>query len=561
MTITVSQQKPSVLDPVYTDDISKDYDLERTVSEAVTELIQQPLNPQQSVRITENGQDLLPDLHQLIETCLEDSSATSDQQRFRSLMHQCLIHYDAAPTVPIGELYVSQAAAAHKLPAPSSSVRYTAGTDIIPSAKIALTGQNPEQFFASIGYTYHPQTLGVWFYNADAFTDFQVWADQQLQQIHAATPLDPNVLTLMQQFGKTHLKGLTESLLLRKNRSDAFQPGSFPRVLVHLVMSYIQAQHAGTVQSTNGVSIDTGLMPFTAVDLFAPSSIVFANVEAHARSSSARVHKVWDEINKSLAMPVKMVSNQKLSKLTAVHRAVQKASAGPAGSGSQVPRSGRVVFRKKPPTSIDLLTGLTRILRRMGKVSASQNIYKRRVRSFARASRRDPSGLNSPGVSTRTAYLPDLHVYLDTSGSISEANYQDAILMLIRLAKKMDVNLYFNSFSHVLSQPVLLKTKGKSVGAIYREFTKVPKVTGGTDFEQIWRYIEASPKRKRQLSLMLTDFEWGPRSSYAGHPKNLYYAPVSNTDWGQIRRSAKYYTKSMAHIEPNIARRLIGIYA
>ena len=106
----------------------------------------------------------------------------------------------------------------------------------------------------------------------------------------------------------------------------------------------------------------------------------------------------------------------------------------------------------------------------------------------------------------------------------------------------------------------LKDAKGKSVAAIYREFTKVPKVTGGTDFEQIWRYIEASRKRKNELSLIITDFEWYPRSTYAGHPKNLYYAPVSNTDWTYITRAAKNYVDSMAHIEPNLARRLVGLY-
>ncbi|MEL0525941.1 hypothetical protein, partial [Neisseria gonorrhoeae] len=171
--------------------------------------------------------------------------------------------------------------------------------------------------------------------------------------------------------------------------------------------------------------------------------------------------------NKSLALPIKMVSHHKLSKLTALHRSLSRAAAGPAVSGQGgYGRSGQVVFRKKPPTSIDLLTSLKRVLRRMGQVSSSQNIYKRQVRSFTRASRRDPTGLNSPGLSTRVAYLPDLHIYLDTSGSISEENYQDAIMMLIRLAKKMNVNLYFNSFSDILSQPALLKTRGKSTTAI-----------------------------------------------------------------------------------------------
>lgn len=555
MTITVSGQKPVTLDPLYTDDLTKDFDPGELIENSITQVIQQPLRPGQTPAFDENGQDLAPQLQQLIITGLDTTVSPQDQQRFRELMRQCLIRYDVSPSLPIGELFANQAASMHKLPAPSSSVHYTAGTDIIPTAKVLLNGSDPEAFFASIAYTYHPQTLGVWFQDADAFARFQTWVDQQSQAIHAAHPLDAAVLNLIQQFGTLDLKGLTESLLLRKQPSDAQQPGSFPRLLVHLVMSYIQSQSA-----TNGAQT-AGLMPFTMSELFCPTSIVFANVEAHSRATPNRVHRAWDDINKSLALPIKMVSHHKLSKLTALHRSLSKAAAVPAISGQGgYGRSSQVVFRKKPPTSIDLLTSLKRVLRRMGQVSSSQNIYKRQVRSFTRASRRDPTGLNSPGLSTRVAYLPDLHIYLDTSGSISEENYQDAIMMLIRLAKKMNVNLYFNSFSDILSQPALLKTRGKSTTAIYREFTKIPKVTGGTDYEQIWRYIEASRKRKKELSLIITDFEWYPRSTYAGHPKNLYYAPISNSNWNYLKIAAKNYVQSMAHIEPALARRMIGLY-
>lgn len=85
--------------------------------------------------------------------------------------------------------------------------------------------------------------------------------------------------------------------------------------------------------------------------------------------------------------------------------------------------------------------------------------------------------------------MPDIHVYIDTSGSISEENYQDAVMMLIRVAKKLNVNLYFNSFSDILSQTTLLKVKDRSPASIWKEFRKVPKVTGGTEFQQVWEYI------------------------------------------------------------------------
>lgn len=556
----VTHQKPTDLTASYADDLSIDYDPAVTVNTVITEPITQPMSPAVPVKITYKSQDILPSIEPLIETAVLGQISTSDQQHLRSILQQCLIHYDASPTIPINELFVAQAASQLKLPAPSSAVRYTAATDVIPAAKTLISGGDPQEFFASLGYSYHPQTLGVWFRDKTAFADFQTWAAQEVQNLNAQGLVDQNAMRLMGQFGSLNLKGLTESLLLRKDSQSALQPGSFPRVLVHLITSYIAAQSAGQTPAAQPNVPDVGLMPFSTTELVLPQSIVFASAEAHARSTPARVNKVWTEIVASLAMPVKMVSLKNISKLTTMHRKMQQINTSGQGQ-KQTARSAQVVFRKKEPSKVQIIAGVKRALKRMAKVSNSQNIYKRQVRSFARASRRDPSGLNSPGISTRIAYFPDIHIYLDTSGSIHETHYQDAILMLIKLAKKLDVNLYFNSFSDVLSAPVLLKTKGRSEAAIYREFTRVPKVTGGTNFDQIWTYIQASSKRRKEFSLMITDFAWTPRSTYADHPKNLYYAPVSNFGWDNIKHYVKGFVHSMQHIEPAIAHRLIGVYA
>ncbi|MGW0899790.1 hypothetical protein ACWD0G_22885, partial [Streptomyces goshikiensis] len=145
------------------------------------------------------------------------------------------------------------------------------------------------------------------------------------------------------------------------------------------------------------------------------------------------------------------------------------------------------------------------------------------------------------------------------SGSISEENYQEAVMMLIRIAKKLNINLYFNSFSHFLSQEVMLRTENKSTAQIWKEFRRIPKVSGGTEYAQIWRYINASRVRQRRLSLMITDFEWSPPSKRQDHPKNLYYAPCSAMDWSSMVDLATRYADSMKHIDPGIRQRLLGM--
>lgn len=557
MNLTVHRHKTVALDPFYVDDLSVDYDAPAVLHDVLTASVLQPANPAQPATLIADGQDITSDLPDIIAALMASTIDADTQILLRSLFYQCLNHYDPATTVPINELYANQAATAQRLPAPSTNVRYTIATDISPAAKQLVSDLNHDLFFPSIAYIYHPKTLGVWFRNEQAFEEFKVWADAQVTLLSNQTALDAKTLKLLRQLQNLKLSGLTESLLLRRDATASQQPYSFARILVHLLMTYASAKGP----ANNGLAAGTpnvGLMPFSVDELIIPTSLVFANVQAHAQAAPPKIHRAWDEINKSLALPVKMISNNNLSKLTAQHRAMQRVAAA-GKSGAQ--KAAKVVFRKKSPPTVALADQIMRRIKRMQQNTASQNVYSRQVRTFTRASRRDPTGLNNPGISKRVAYYPDLHVYLDTSGSISESNYQAAILMLIQMAKKMNVNIYFNSFSSVLSQPVLLKTANKSVRSIYREFARTPKVTGGTDFEQIWTYINASAKRRAEFSLMITDFAWTPRSSHTKHPKNLYYAPIADTDWSVLTYSAARYVESMQHIEPNLPHRLIGLYA
>ena len=148
--------------------------------------------------------------------------------------------------------------------------------------------------------------------------------------------------------------------------------------------------------------------------------------------------------------------------------------------------------------------------------------------TYNKPNRRDPDDFNKKGKSVSTKYLPDIHLYIDTSGSVSEQNYKDAVMACISMAKKLNINIYFNSFSSELSQCSLLHTRDKSIKQIYAAFQKVQKVTGGTDFDNVWDYINMSKKRRRELSIMITDFEYTPRNRQVNHPENLYYVPCAN---------------------------------
>lgn len=561
MTFTVTNQKPAVLDPVHTITCTGAYDPMPAITSTIADPLRAPLNPAAPANITDaKGHDLSGGIEQALLACLGDTLVPGAEDFMKEMLGQTMVNYDQTTPLPVGELFAAQAGRKHKLPAPGvRGATYTASNAVIPAAKELIAGIGDEsQFFVALAFAYHPDTLGFWFETESAFDDFKNWVSQQTQQMSSALP--GNTKKLLGDFAGLSLKGLTESLLLRQDDTDNNEELSFARLVVHLLMLYVEQQNVQQAQP-GGAPVTSGVLPFTVGELFCPKSLVFVNVEAHARARPGKVTAEWGIINKSLSSPVKVVSNKSLSKLTAMHRATARAQAQAATQQASAPvtRSAQVVFRKQAPTKLDLFAALTRVLQRMGKVNRSQNIFRKSKTTFLKANRRDPDDYNKQGRITSVSYMPDIHVYVDTSGSISEANYQEAVLMLIKIAKKLNVNLYFNSFSHVLSQETLLKVENKSVTQIWQEFRKVPKVDGGTDYKQIWDYINASAVRKRRVSLVITDFEWRVPSTREDHPKNLYYAPCGAMDWDSMVRSAKHFAKAMRHIDPTVPQRLLGM--
>ncbi|MFB7917057.1 hypothetical protein [Streptomyces sp. NPDC056061] len=559
MTITVTNQKPAVLDALHTIPCTGDYDPMPALQQTLIDPLLEPLNPNAPATLTDgSGHDLTGDIPDLIRRCLGSTMDTGAEKTVKELLGQALVHFNPNTTLPVGELFAAQAGSKHNLPAPSPNVLYHASNAVIPAAKELLAGVGePSQFFVALAYAYHPNTLGFWFQSSAAFDGFKTWLSQQTQTM--APALAPESVRLLNDFTNLSLKGLTESLLLRKDDADGNDEFSFARLLIHMLMSYA-GQQAGQA-AANGTAVDAGILPFTVGELFCPRSVVLVNAEAHARAAAPKVTGEWNLINQSLASPVKVISNASLSRLTSLPRAAAKAAAmvGSKLSGQPGARSAQVKFRKQPPSKLDLFKDITRVLHRMGRVNRSQNIFRTTRTTFLKANRRNPDDFNKPGRINSVQYMPDLHVYIDTSGSISEENYQEAVLMLIRIAKKLNVNLYFNSFSHLLSQETLLKVENKSMRQIWKEFRRVPKVAGGTEFKLVWDYINASPARRRQMSLMITDFEWPVPSTREEHPPNLYYAPCSAMDWQHVIQSAEEYANAMQHIDPSIRQKLLGM--
>lgn len=550
--MTVTNQKPQTLSPIYTAVASGPFAPDEYIKETIAKPLFTPLLQGHTASIVDNNQPVTEDdIVNKIIACCQDVQDPASEKWCKNLYGATLTDFDKSTQLNMQNLFSIQSGTAAKLPFPSTVVMYTPANDIIPTTKQFMAGKaDYNTLFASYAFYARPEILGFYFVNATAFDLFKDWLRPQTQAMSGTYPAITN--QLMQEFDQNiSLNDLTESLKLRNDDNDNNGDYSFARVIIEKLMEYTKTAS----------SSEFGVMPFHLGELYCPKSIVFINLEKHAHASAKKIADEWQIINTSTSMKIQMISNNKLNKLTAAARNLKHIQAAAANAlsnqGAQSGRHANIRFRTTEPNIVDITRYLTKISSKMTQVSRSENSYKAIKMSFNKPNRRDPDDFNKQGKTVSTRYRPDIHVYLDTSGSISEENYKDAIQACIKIAKKLNINLYFNSFSHILSQCTKLNTKDKTTGAIYRQFQKVPKVSGGTDYAQIWEYINKNPKRKRELSLIITDFEYLAPNRFIPHPKNLYYLPCSRCNWNSILHYAKDFCQSMAHIDPAFRRHIL----
>lgn len=549
--MTATNQKPVVLSPVYNHDYTKPFAPVEEMKSLICPQLRQPMIATMPVDIKDDQGNSITDddIASNITNCFAASINLPAETWCKDLFKNTLAYFNPNG-INIQMLFSAQAGVQAKLPYPTPTMVYTPANDIIPVCRDFMTGKcGPETLFATFAFYGQTDTMGVYFVNDAAFDMFKQYLDAQTAPVRNNLPVDTQ--QMLDDFKTLTLDKLSESLLLRNDESHNNNPASFARILQSVILSY----------TTTANPQEYGLMPFRLSELFVPLSVLFINVERHMHATPKQIKNEWDIIRKSLASMPQVVSNQKLTKLTAGTRAVQKIQqqAVTAANNKVNPqKSAMVPFSSKPPKTMDVVRLIKKIMAKMTKTNRSENSYKSVKMTFQKPNRRNPDDFNKQGKSVSTKYLPDLHLYVDTSGSISEKNYRDAVMACILMAKKLNINIYFNSFSDTISQCSLLHTRDKTVKQIYATFQKVHKVTGGTNFDMVWDYINLSKKRQRELSIMITDFEYTPKNRQVIHPKNLYYVPCANVhNFTYLVQEAIRFCKKCEHIDPNIRNRIL----
>lgn len=548
----ITNQKPVMLHPNFTTKIDNNYSPTDFIKESIIKPLYTPLISNQPINIQYKNNDITAD--ELLDIYLNTQTDTydADSSKFiNTLFEKSLIYYQKS-NLPIRNIFLVQASLKEKLPLPSASIAYTIATDVKPAAKqYIIDACTSDYFFASLGWYAKPNTLGFSFINESIFEKFKSYVDNQVQVHTMNNKLSQETINIFNDFQQLSLKNvLTESILLRENEADNNEEYSFARMIIHFLLEFDK------ITPNNEFSI----MAFDSAELFHPKSIVFINVFEHSQKPNAQIKQEWEIINQSLQQPIKLISPNKISKLTKTIRQINKIQQSlqtQQNSTSTAQGLKNLKFNPTKAHGINFINRLKKLLHKMGNINKSHNAHKFQSKSFNKANRRDPMDFTRPGIINKINYKPDIHIYLDTSGSISEDNYQQAIKSCIQLAKKFNVDLYFNSFSHILSTVSKIKVKDKTTKQVYKNFQKIEKVTGGTDYQQIWNYINASQKRKKELSIIITDFEWTAPTYFIEHPKNLYYAPCSNINTKSLTMYAEKFKNSMYHNDSNIRKKIL----
>lgn len=550
MSIVTTNQQPVVLDSAYLCGLASQFDPYSIVTTNISQELFHPLISSAAATIEEDGHPLsVDDITSLIMYCSGDNIMPDEEDRLREIFQQTLSFYDKA--LPVQSVYAVQAGKKNGLPMPSDRVIYTPD-DVIDASKQFLSGMlSKDAFFATMAFYTRVSTFGYYFANDAAWSEFKTWFGNEVAQI--STMLSPDTLALCSDLQTISLNHLTESFVLRDDDGQNNEPYSFARLFVFYLMLYEQ-----NMNKTNPNQCIAGHMPFSLAENFCPRTIVITNIEKHAHARPFEIKREWDIVNASMAMKPKVLNSTQIKHLTAVARMAKKMQGqGFTAKQATDARSAIIRFRKTPPTSVDLYKYIMRIYKTAVFIQNSENAVKSKKMTYQRPSRREPDNPDRQGKTTNVKFKPDLHVYLDCSGSISEREYQDAIKSCIKLAKNMNVNFYFNSFSHIMSQTTKLVVKDKSLKEIYDAFKNVPKVGGGTDYEQIWHYINNSAKRSREVSIVISDFEYHAPNHFVKHPRFLYYAPITSSYWNRITDYAKSFAKSMLGICSDIRKHIL----
>lgn len=423
----------------------------------------------------------------------------------------------------IDTVYLSQELRKNHMPEPSAKCVYTV-EDVSNAAKTydaQKDAQNRSALLASLGAFYN--NVCAMFVTADDDQDAQNFRTMANSMLNAAGKKEiPPDFSLANK--------LFDGILLRGDYK-LVDPACDPDSEARIIASVLTKAYAGM------------MLPTRTVEAMLPTMVIMFNARKLARATSTELLSAKNEIGKLAALDRnRVLSFAQMANLGSIAKAMQKSNLMKNQLNNVLAKSKLSnATGKFKITSIDMSRVKKKIMKiekKMKNVDVSRNPTYHNFDTFQRPNRRDPMNPDLPGTSMDLGYYPDIHLYVDTSGSITQKDYEDSVSMLIEIAKALNCDIYFNSFTTDISQEAVVRCRNRSKGQIQRDIEKIPKLSGGTTIDQVWKYINATRKNRRQLSVLISDFYVDvPR--YIRHPENLYYIPTKDTKISSAQKFAE----------------------
>lgn len=480
-------------------------------------------------------------------------------------------------------------------PAPAANVRYSVNQDMRgplreyvsawhtahltsrASARVSTDYPGESQnhldlFFLGSWALYAPTALGLVVADDTVYSALITRIVDAATALHNAGDMPDNEFEKAEMLGDTDIIDPTEgitNIVLRTTVESVGPENSFARLVGREITRFVNEQRVDAEK--NNMPYPCAVLGYDLPEWMNPSVVVINNANEISDMKLREINNRYIEISRYSNASPKIVDPRKLTTLNNMDSALRKiardvATAKKRPDSVAVARiNAKTNFPDRKPQLKVVVNDIAAVSKKMGDVTVSSNPYKVQRPTHTKSSRRHPHDPNYAGHYATKQYRPDYHLFPDRSYSIETEHYESSVLVILMLAQKFDVDVYYNSFSDVISKEYKLPLKGKSVAQMKQIIHNVPNVDGGTDFHQVYDYINQHPETHNRFCLMPTDFGWSPEwDGYPhNHPGNLFYLPSfhqsSNHGWERVTNEAAEFINSMTRVVPDMSRRILGM--
>lgn len=545
MKITVSNSKPHnnlitridklpIIDDKHPRTVDSEFFQKRFV-ETLKDEPQNRLNAKQPVTIQgtdidDNGKQVVYDLtaddiQDAYADWFKDNSIDPDlEEQLRAIYQQ------TSQRLPDNDERLNQQLAinylnANQLPTPSNTIIYQFNVDIQNQLSDYLTDNSDDNYnnllLGLTGYYFnHPLNDNTLIVGVNSQADFR----DVINQAHSSMNTNAVVSNAMNDIKTDVANGIFDAI-----ESYNFNPNES-------AVNYIK----------NAINDDPNILvvPTNMYNMSETTTLTILNFEKLNQISGNKEFETLNrqavnDINKAKAI-TKFAKISKIKRASVQSRTKSHANGKATKKSDEFKQANRIKAQKTHNVhkTREYLNKVYKLVKSRVTQMKSENTFKVQRPTYQRASRRFPDDLNIKGMTKKTMSNPDVHIYLDTSGSITETQYANAIYTIVLLSQRMKSDIYFTSFSLYLAQTVKINVHGKTAAEVYKQIQKIPKASGGTQFENVYTAIDTIDKinRKRhmapRLNFIITDFEYDFSQNFTfnnqqASVKNTFYMPIA----------------------------------